>query len=81
MKSAEEIMEILEAYDLTGSFRAAAELAGGDHHTVKRLVARRDAGLAAQPTLDRDRLIDAYRDKLARVGGPLGRQATRRRGP
>ena len=28
VKSAEEIMEILEAYDLTGSFRDAAELAG-----------------------------------------------------
>lgn len=28
VKSDEEIMEILEAYDLTGSSRAAAELAG-----------------------------------------------------
>ena len=28
MKSAEEIMNILEAYDLTGSLRDAAELAG-----------------------------------------------------
>lgn len=27
MKSAEEIMEILDAYDLTGSFRDAGELA------------------------------------------------------
>jgi hypothetical protein len=54
VKSAEEIMEILEAYDLTGSYRVAAELAGCDHHTVKRLVARRDAGLPAQPALDRD---------------------------
>jgi hypothetical protein len=35
-------MEILEAYDLTGAYRGAAELAGCDHHTVKRLVARRD---------------------------------------
>ncbi len=29
-------MEILEAYDLTGSARAAAELAGCSHHTVTR---------------------------------------------
>lgn len=29
-------MEILEAFDLTGSYRAAAELAGCDHHTVAR---------------------------------------------
>ena len=34
MKSAEEIMNILEAYDLTGSFRDAGELAGCSHHTV-----------------------------------------------
>ena len=27
-------MEILEAYDLTGSLRDAAELAGCSHHTV-----------------------------------------------
>ena len=36
MKSAEEIMNILEAYDLTGSFRDAGELAGCSHHTVAR---------------------------------------------
>ena len=46
MKSAEEIMEILEAYDLTGSFRDAAELAGCSHHTVAAHVAARDAGRA-----------------------------------
>jgi molybdenum-dependent DNA-binding transcriptional regulator ModE len=34
VKSAEEIMEILEAYDLTGSLRDAAELVGCSHHTV-----------------------------------------------
>ena len=44
MKSAEEIMEILEAYDLTGSFRMAAQLSGCDHHTVSRYVALRDGG-------------------------------------
>lgn len=65
MKSAEEIMGILEAYDLTGSYRGAAELAGCDHHTVKRLVARRDAGLSAQQTPEPDQLIYPYRDKLA----------------
>ena len=44
MKSAEEIMEILEAFDLTGSLRDAGELAGCSHHTVARYVAARDAG-------------------------------------
>ena len=37
-------MEILAAFDLTGSLRAAADLAGCSHHTVARLVAERDAG-------------------------------------
>jgi hypothetical protein len=35
VKSGEEIMEIVEAYDLTGSFRDAAELAGCSHHTAQ----------------------------------------------
>ena len=46
MKSAEEIMNILEAYDLTGSLRDAAELAGCSHHTVARYVAEREKGRA-----------------------------------
>ena len=44
MKSGEEIMNILEAYDLTGSCRDAAELAGCSHHTVARYVAGRERG-------------------------------------
>ena len=42
MKSDEEIMEILEAFDLTQSYRDAAELAGCDHHTVAHWIDRRD---------------------------------------
>lgn len=34
MKSDGEIMEILEAYDLTQSFRAAAILMGCSHHST-----------------------------------------------
>ena len=37
-------MNILEAYDLTGSLRDAAELAGCSHHTVARYVAEREQG-------------------------------------
>lgn len=44
MKSGKEIMDILEAYDLTGSYRAAAELAGCDHQTVARYVQLRERG-------------------------------------
>ena len=43
MKRTEAIMEILAAYDLTQSFRDAAELTGCSHHTVARYVRARDA--------------------------------------
>jgi transposase len=64
MKSDEEIMEILEAFDLTHSFRDAAELAGCDHHTVARLVGRRERGELSSSSAPRDRLIDPFADKL-----------------
>lgn len=66
MKSYEEIMEILEAYDLTGSFRAAGELAGCSHHTVEAYVARRDAGGLPAPSekVERSRLVDPFLAKL-----------------
>ena len=44
MKTTEAIMEILAAYDLTGSYRDAAALVGCSHHTVARYVRARDAG-------------------------------------
>lgn len=45
MKHAEEIMDVLKYYDLTRSFRAAAELAGCSPNTVAFYVAARDEGL------------------------------------
>ena len=39
LKSDGEIMEILAAYDLTGSVRSAAVLVGCSHHTVAAHVA------------------------------------------
>ena len=62
MKSDGELMEILNAYDLTGSYRAAAELCGCSHHTVKKAVEDRDAGLP--PATRRARMIDDWRDVL-----------------
>ena len=56
-------MQILEAFDLTGSLRAAADLAGCSHHTVARLVAERDAGGAA-PRVCRPRLVDEFLPKI-----------------
>ena len=57
-------MEILAAYDLTGSLRDAARLAGCDHHTVARYVAGRERGQAVAGPARRSHWIDPYRDKL-----------------
>ena len=64
MKIAEEIMNILEAYDLTRSFRDAAELAGCSHHTVARYVKARDAGCLSATGLPRPQLIDDFLPKV-----------------
>ncbi|MGI8627440.1 MAG: IS21 family transposase [Geodermatophilaceae bacterium] len=64
MKSAEEIMEMLEAFDLTGSLRDAGELAGCSHHTVGRYVAARDAGGVCGRAASRPKLIDEFLPKL-----------------
>jgi transposase len=66
VKSYEEIMEILEAFDLTGSFRAAGALAGCSHHTVEHYVALRDAGRLAGAVgpVERTKLIDPFLDKV-----------------
>ena len=67
MKSDGELMEILNAYDLTGSYRAAAELCGCSHHTVKKAVEDRNAGVP--PATRRARMIDDWRDP-----GKMGRR-------
>lgn len=65
MKSREEIMEILEAFDLTGSFRDAGELAGCSHHTVAAYVAKRAEGrLAGEGPVRRGRIIDPHLAKI-----------------
>lgn len=83
MKSDEEIMEILEAFDLTGSYRAAAELAGCDHHTVARYVALRDAGRDPSARPRRERALDPFADKIEewveRSGGRIRADRAHRR--
>ena len=65
MKSREEIMNILEAFDLTGSLRGAGELAGVSHHTVARYVAKRDAGeLFGDGPQRRERIVDPFLAKI-----------------
>jgi hypothetical protein len=63
MKPNEEVMEILEAFDLTGSYRAAGRLAGCDAKTVARYVSRRDSGQELEAT-GRDSIIVSYLDKI-----------------
>jgi transposase len=64
LKSAEEIMEMLEAFDLTGSLRDAGELAGCSHHTVGRYVRARDAGGVSDRAAVRPQLADEFWPKL-----------------
>jgi hypothetical protein len=58
-------MEILEAFDLTHSYRDAGELAGCSHHTVAAWVAKRDAGQLpiAGEVQRRERKVDPYLGK------------------
>lgn len=63
-KKSQEIMEILEAFDLTRSYRSAAELAGCDPKTVAHYVERRDAGYDPYRHARRPRLVDAYAEKI-----------------
>jgi hypothetical protein len=56
------------SYDLTGSFRAAAELAGCSHHTVAAHVARRDAGAVPDRAEPRPQLIEPFLPKVEEWG-------------
>ena len=60
VKSREEIMNMLEAFNLTGSLRDAGELAGCSHHTVAAYVAKRDEGrLGGVGLVRRERIIES----------------------
>ena len=62
-KSGREIVEILEAYDLTRCAHSAAQLAGTDRKTVARYVALREAGADPAARERRSRSIDAFLGK------------------
>ena len=63
-KSDREIMEILEAFDLTRCAHSAAELAGCDPKTVTRYVGARALGADPRARVRRPMLLDRYRDKI-----------------
>jgi transposase len=58
-------MEILEAFDLAGTLRGAAALAGCDHKTVAHWVAARDAAGGGLPVAVRRRpRVDPFAEKI-----------------
>src|SRR4051794_35119243 len=58
-------MEILEAFDLTGTLRGAAQLAGCDHKTVAHWVRARDEAGGGLPVAARPRpRVDAFAVKI-----------------
>jgi len=57
-------MEILEAFDATGSAHSAAVLAGVDPKTVRRYVAARAEGRPLDAPVRRPRLIDPFLAKI-----------------
>jgi transposase len=65
LKNSEEVMEILEAFDLTGTLRGAAELVGCDHKTVAHWVRARDEAGGGLPVPVRRRpRVDAFAVKI-----------------
>jgi hypothetical protein len=69
VKTNEAIVEILAAYDVTGTHRDTAVLAGCSHRTVARYVRAREAGELRTTPVQRDQLIDAFREKSIGAGG------------
>ncbi len=63
-KSDREIMEILEAFDLTRCPHSAAALAGCDPKTVSRYVAVREQGGDPTVHVRRPMKVDEHRDKI-----------------
>src|SRR3954449_6468483 len=61
------MMEILEAFDLVGTYRGAAALVGCDHKTVARLVELRDraGGGALVPSPRARSAVDPFAEKIA----------------
>lgn len=84
MKHAGDVVEILEAFDLTGSLREAARLTGCSPMTVARYVRLRETGQATADPVRRDQILDPFLPKLeewversrGRVRADVGRRGT-----
>jgi len=72
-------MQIVSAYNELGSYRAAAELCGTTHKTVRRVVERQRAGGVAPARREREKNTDQVADLVAeRVGASDGRISAKR---
>jgi hypothetical protein len=72
-------MDIISAYQQVGSYRAAAELCGTTHKTVKRVVEKFEAGDAPPPRVERVHNYDAVAELVAeRVAKSQGRISAKR---
>jgi len=63
-KSDREIIEILEAFDITGCAHSTAALAGVNPKTVRRYVDAPDAGRPVDARVKRAKLIDSFMGKV-----------------
>ena len=72
-------MDIIAAYREAGTYRGAAEIAGTTHKTVKRVIARHEAGGAAPQRAARGRNYDGVAGPVAeRVEKTAGRISAKR---
>jgi transposase len=72
-------MDIIAAYREAGTFRGAAEIAGTTHKTVKRVIARHEAGGAEPGRAPRGHNYDSVAAVVAeRVGKTQGRISAKR---
>jgi transposase len=72
-------MDIIAAYREAGTYRGAAEIAGTTHKTVKRVIARHEAGGGAPPRVPRGRNYDGVAVLVAgRVSKTSGRISAKR---
>ncbi|MGB8390336.1 IS21 family transposase [Mycobacterium sp.] len=79
MKSARDRMDIISAYQQVGSYRAAAQLCGTTHKTVKRVVEKFEAGNPPQSRVERAHNYDAVTELVAeRVKKSEGRMSAKR---
>jgi len=79
LKSAKDRMDIIAAYQQLGSYRAAADLCGTTHKTVKRVMDKFEAGGSPAVRVEREHNYDKVADLVAeRVRKSEGRMSAKR---